>query len=100
MGQFGVVIYKKGKESGTLDAEWSVTPNKYGTGKASGGPGIGFAGRYQIQYFHEDGSFDAELELENTQNGRTYELFWINNGVIRAKGIKCVFVLKNSKAYN
>lgn len=87
MNEIGIVLYKKSSELGTLDAKWSVTSNKNGTGKAVGGPSEGYSGKYQIRYFHDDGSFDADLELEICKREKDYEVVWIKNGVVRAKGI-------------
>lgn len=47
MSNIGSVYYKKGIESGTLDAVWSHSTDAYGTGIATGGPLKGFEGVYQ-----------------------------------------------------
>ncbi len=86
MSDIGIVIYTKGTEPGTLNAKWFISPTKGGTGKAVGGPETGYIGNYKIKYYHEDGSFDTELSLEITKPGQAYELFWKQNGVLRAKG--------------
>ena len=86
MSEIGIVVYTKGSEPGTLDAKWFVSPTKGGTGKAVDGPEVGFVGKYRIKYYHEDGSFDTELDLEIDRPGEAYELLWKQDGVLRAKG--------------
>jgi len=86
MIEIGIVTYTKGKKSGTLDAKWFISPTKGGTGTAVGGPETGFIGRYKITYYHENGTFDAELDLEINKPGNAYELLWKHNGFTRAKG--------------
>ena len=86
MRNIGIVTYTKGLEPGTLNAKWFISPEKGGTGKAVGGPEKGYIGEYKITYYHEDGSFDAELELIIEKNSKAYEVFWKKDGVLRAKG--------------
>ena len=62
MSNIGSVYYKKGIESGTLDAVWSHLTDAYGTGIATGGPLKGFEGVYQIRYFDHEGKINAERE--------------------------------------
>lgn len=87
MNEIGIVIYRKGIEPGTLTAQWFTSIQEGGTGTASGGPEKGFTGEYVIQYFLENGDFDAELELKIKHNGRTYELIWLKDGLAKARGI-------------
>jgi hypothetical protein len=86
MKDIGIVIYTKGNEPGTLDAKWFMSPEKGGTGRAIGGPTTGYVGKYKIKYYHEDGAFDAELDLIINKPGIAYEIFWEKDGVVRAKG--------------
>ena len=87
MINIGCVIYKKGDEPGTLKAVYCHSILGNGTGIATGGPAEGFAGRYQIRYFDENGNETAVRELDIQKKEAYYELDWINNGKITSKGI-------------
>lgn len=87
MTNIGCVLYKKGEESGTLTAQWCHLAAGTGTGKATGGPAEGFAGRYHIHYFDDKGNEVAIRELEIHKTGDYYELSWIHDGIIRGKGV-------------
>jgi hypothetical protein len=87
MIDIGFVLYKKGDEPGTLEAEWCHSYSGNGTGKATGGPPEGFVGRYQIRYFDDKGNVDGDCELDIQKDGDYYELSWIVNGEIADRGI-------------
>ena len=83
----GFVIYIKSDEPGTLDAKWCHSDYGHGTGIASGGPVEGFEGRYHIRYFDDKGNVQADRELDIRKDGDQYQILWINNGGITARGI-------------
>lgn len=86
MSNIGCVLYTKGDEPGSLNATWCHSEDGYGTGKAMGGPDDGYAGRYRILYFDQAGEQAADRELEIKKTSDTYELAWIKDGEIRARG--------------
>jgi hypothetical protein len=86
----GFVLYTKGKVPGTLDAQWNYANAYSGHGVATGGPASGaFAGRYHVRYFLETGEFSDEYELDITKHGGGdfYDVTWIENGKVSAKGV-------------
>jgi hypothetical protein len=86
----GFVLYTKGKVPGTLDARWNYANAYSGHGVATGGPTSGaFAGRYHVRYFLETGEFSDEYDLDIKQHagGDFYDVTWIANGKISAKGV-------------
>jgi hypothetical protein len=86
----GFVLYTKGKMPGTLDARWNYGNAYSGRGIATGGPAsAGFAGRYHVRYFLETGEFSDEydLDIEKHAGGDFYDVTWIANGAVRAKGV-------------
>ncbi len=82
----GFVVYRKGEAPGTLDARWSYENTWSGPGHASGGPDDGYAGRYHIRYFYEDGKFSDEYDLVIEQAGEYYEASWLGDGAVQAVG--------------
>ncbi|RPI74682.1 MAG: hypothetical protein EHM45_17780 [Desulfobacteraceae bacterium] len=87
MTDIGCVLYRKGAEPGTLTAQYCHSELGHGTGQATGGPLTGFAGRYRIRYFDDQGTEIADRELDIQKDGGSYRLRWIHNGAIRALGI-------------
>jgi hypothetical protein len=86
----GFVLYTKGKVPGTLDARWSYANAYSGRGVATGGPASGgFAGRYHVRYYLETGEFSDEydLDIQKHPGGDFYDVSWISNGVVSAKGV-------------
>jgi len=86
----GFVLYTKGKVPGTLDARWNYANAYSGHGVATGGPASGaFAGRYHVRYFLETGEFSDEydLDIEKHAGGNFYDVTWITNGTVSAKGV-------------
>ena len=86
----GFVLYTKGKAPGTLDARWNYANAYSGRGVATGGPASsGFAGRYHVRYFLETGEFSDEydLDIERHAGGNFYDVTWITNGTVSAKGV-------------
>ena len=86
----GFVLYTKGKVPGTLDARWNYGNAYSGRGLATGGPASGgFAGRYHVRYFLETGEFSDEYDLDIEQHGGGgfYDVTWIENGKVSAKGV-------------
>ena len=63
----GVVVYTPGKSPGTFEAKWSHSTNGSGTGRLTGGPVKGIAGKYKSVYFDEEGKekFSLDLIIEN-----------------------------------
>ncbi len=87
MLDIGFVLYEKGAEPGTLDANWVHSSLGIGTGKATGGPVSGFVGRYQILYFDQNGELMVERELDIQKDGAQYDLTWLHNGAVTSQGI-------------
>ena len=83
----GFVLYTKGEALGTLNARWRYTTAYSGSGVATGGPSEGFAGRYHVRYFDEDGKFSDEYDLIIERNGDFYNGSWITNGTVSARGV-------------
>ena len=83
----GFALYARGEAPGTLDARWSYENAWGGSGQATGGPEQGFAGRYRIRYFHENGEFSDEYDLEIEKAGDCYDVRWLVDGVIGAVGV-------------
>jgi hypothetical protein len=86
----GFVLYTKGKVPGTLNARWNYANAYSGHGVATGGPASGaFAGRYHVRYFLESGEFSDEydLDIKKHTGGDFYDVTWIANGKVSAKGV-------------
>jgi hypothetical protein len=86
----GFVLYTKGKAPGTLDARWNYANAYSGPGIATGGPLTGgFAGRYHVRYFLENGDFSDEYDLDIARHagGDFYDVTWIIKGAVSAKGV-------------
>jgi hypothetical protein len=86
----GFVLYTKGKVPGTLDARWMYANAYSGRGVATGGAASGgFAGRYHVRYYLETGEFSDEydLDIEKRAGGDFYDVSWISNGAVSAKGV-------------
>lgn len=83
----GIVVYTKGDVPGTLDGRWSFENSWSGPGRATGGPEQGFAGRYHIRYFFENGDFSDEYDLIIEKAGDYYEVSWLADGNVRAVGL-------------
>jgi hypothetical protein len=83
----GFVLYTKSPAPGTLNARW-MYGNKYsGPGIATGGPKEGFAGRYHVRYFYDNGEFSDEYDLVIEKAGDTYTVSWLTNGKVSAIGV-------------
>ena len=83
----GFVLYTKSLSPGTLNARWLFTDKYRGPGIATGGPKEGFAGRYHVRYFYENGEFSDEYDLLIEKTGDVYKVSWITNGKVGAVGI-------------
>jgi hypothetical protein len=86
----GFVLYTKGKAPGTLNARWTYANAYSGPGLATGGPTSGgFIGRYHVRYYLENGQFSDEydLDIEKHAGGDFYDVTWISNGQVSAKGV-------------
>jgi hypothetical protein len=86
----GFVLYTKNRAPGTLNARWNYANAYSGPGVATGGPTSGgFVGRYHVRYFLENGEFSDEydLDIEKHAPGDFYDVRWITNGKIMAKGV-------------
>ncbi len=87
MSNIGYVQYTKGDKFGELKAVWVHAVYGRGTGLAKGNSSDSFEGNYQITYFDENETLQAELELEIVKNGLSYELTWSKNGVVTSIGL-------------
>ncbi len=86
----GFVLYTKSRTPGTLRARWSYANAYSGPGTATGGPTSGgFAGRYHVRYFLENGTFSDEydLQIQSHAPGNFYDVTWISNGTVSARGV-------------
>jgi hypothetical protein len=86
----GFVLYTRSGTPGTLTARWNYANAYSGPGVATGGPvSGGFAGRYHVRYFLENGEFSDEYDLEIQRRGPAgyYEVTWIVNGTVSARGV-------------
>ena len=83
----GVVFYTKTQSPGTLIGRWMFTNAYRGPGLATGGPKEGFAGRYHVRYFNDDGSFSDEYDLHIEKTGDCYEVTWSTDGKVQAVGV-------------
>ena len=86
----GFVLYTRSGTPGTLNARWNYGNAYSGPGVATGGPTSGgFAGRYHVRYFFENGAFSDEYDLEIQRHlpGDFYDVTWITNGRVSARGI-------------
>ena len=83
----GFVLYTKGSTPGTLYARWNYANIWSGPGIATGGPREGFAGHYHVRYFYENGEFSDEYDLVIEKTGDFYNVSWITNGKIGARGV-------------
>lgn len=83
----GFAVYTKGAVPGTLDARWNWANAYGGPGLATGGPKEGYAGHYHIRYYYENGAFSDEYDLVIEQTGKTYNVTWITDGKVSARGV-------------
>ena len=84
----GFVLYTKGSTPGTLYARWNYANIWSGPGIATGGPKeSGFAGKYHVRYFYENGEFSDEYDLVIERTGDFYNVSWITNGKVAARGV-------------
>ena len=83
----GFVLYSKSSVPGTLNARWNYANVYSGKGVATGGPKIGFAGHYHVRYFLENGEFSDEYDLVIEKTGNFYDVSWITNGKVSARGV-------------
>jgi len=83
----GYVLYTKSDAPGTLKARWNYANAYSGPGEATGGPMEGFAGRYHVRYFFEDGEFSDEYDLVIEKTGAFYDVSWIVDGKVGARGV-------------
>jgi hypothetical protein len=83
----GFVLYTKSNTPGTLFARWTYANVYSGPGIATGGPRDGFAGKYHVRYFYEDGEFSDEYDLVIEKSGDFYNVSWISNGKVLARGV-------------
>ena len=84
----GFVQYTKSKTPGTLFARWNYANLYSGPGIATGGPKKdGFSGKYHVRYFYENGEFSDEYELIIEKTGDFYDVSWLIDGKIAAKGV-------------
>lgn len=83
----GFALYTKGAKAGTLNAIWNYANVYSGKGKATGVTKDGFAGKYHIKYYYENGEFSDEYDLVIEKTGKSYNLSWITNGKVSARGV-------------
>ena len=73
-----------------MDARWNYANAYSGPGVATGGPASGgFSGRYHVRYFLENGEFSDEydLNIKRHEGGDFYDVTWVTNGKVSAKGV-------------
>ena len=86
----GFVLYTKSDTPGVLNARWNYANAYSGPGVATGGPAAGgFVGRYHVRYFLENGQFSDEYDLEIQKHppGDFYDVTWITDGKVSARGV-------------
>ena len=86
----GFVLYTRSHTPGVLNARWNYANAYSGPGVATGGPTAGgFAGRYHVRYFLENGQFSDEyaLEIRRRAPGDFYDVTWITDGKVSARGV-------------
>lgn len=86
----GFVLYTRSHTPGTLNARWNYANAYSGPGIATGGPSSGgFPGHYHVRYFLENGQFSDEydLDIERHAPGDFYDVTWISNGKVSARGV-------------
>ena len=83
----GFVLYTKSYAPGTLNARWLYANSYSGSGIATGGPREGFAGRYHVRYFYDNGEFSDEYDLVIEKTGDAYNVSWLTNGKVSAIGV-------------
>lgn len=84
----GFVLYTKSNTPGTLFARWNYANIWSGPGIATGGSKeSGFAGKYHVRYFYENGDFSDEYDLTIEKTGNFYSVSWIVKGIVLAKGV-------------
>ena len=86
----GFVLYTRSHTPGVLKARWNYANAYSGPGVATGGPTAGgFAGRYHVRYFLENGLFSDEYDLEIRRRapGDFYDVTWITDGKVSARGV-------------
>jgi hypothetical protein len=86
----GYGIYSKGVTPGTLNAIWNYANVWSGKGKATGVSKNGFAGNYHIKYYYENGEFSDEYDLVIEKVGKFYNLSWLVDGKVIARGVGTV----------
>jgi hypothetical protein len=72
---------------GNTYARWNYANIWSGPGIATGGPKEGFAGRFHVRYFYENGDFSDEYDLVIEKTGDFYSVSWIVKGKVLAKGV-------------
>ena len=83
----GFALYTKGAAPGTLNAIWNYANVYSGKGKATGVNSDGFSGKYHIKYYYENGEFSDEYDLVIEKTGKSYNLSWLSNGKVLARGV-------------
>ena len=83
----GFVLYTKSFSPGTLNARWMFTDKYRGPGIATGGPVVGYAGKYHVRYFYDSGEFSDEYDLIIEKNDDTYKVSWLVDGKLTAIGV-------------
>ena len=84
----GFVLYTKSNTPGTLFARWNYGNVYSGPGIATGGPKESdYAGTYHVRYFYENGDFSDEYDLVIEKTGNFYDVSWLINGKVAAKGV-------------
>ncbi len=91
LGNFiGAFVYRRGREPGTLDADWVQSTRKCGVvckGIATGGPEDGFLGDYSIVYQNEHGQPSKTYDLRIDCSGEIIHLTWHRDGRLIYQGV-------------
>jgi hypothetical protein len=86
----GCVVYNKNFISGQMTAEWCfIFDNKLmkGTGKATGGSGEKYSGKYFITYYNSKGIEAGSYNLIIKEADNFYFLQWFQDEVLKYSGI-------------
>ena len=90
MIDIGVVYYRMGATSNTIEATWYTSrleKRETGRGLANGDTSNGFPGEYFVAYFHPDGSKAGTFDLRIEKAGAVYDLSWSQQGKLTHVGV-------------
>jgi len=89
--RFGLVTYRRGKDDGTLIAEWvNDDPSSLeceigiGIAKSNNAEAGGYAGEYEVEYWL--GGKPINLHLVVKENGPIFDMTWSEDGEVTNTG--------------